>query len=215
MPQDDHPGFEFWDPNDINHPFPVGEIDMGISTDGGGSASASIVLPPALPKPKVVAERFIGMARSAKLWFALRCERDAQGAITCEAVLRGQHLNFWPEHGEADVGPLQEVRLTAAQLRAGGYHERILAHGEAHCDVFSATINVWPAHVTCVLEAWHYHMTPQAFREKQEKAAREAYYGVPSSKPRGLVPEIPFPTPAPEPPHEPQPEPEPDPPPGT
>lgn len=209
MPQDEHPGFEFWDVTDINHPFPVGPIVFGSSTEEGGSAGASFTLPPKLPRPKVVAERSIGMARSAKLWFALRCEQDAQGAITCEAVLRGQHLHFFPEHGEGDVGALKEIRLNAAQLRAGGYHERITAHGPQHCDVFSATIDVWPGQVSCALETRHFEMTPQAYREAQDKAAREAYYTPPSDKPRGLVPEIPFPTPAP------TPEPEPEPPPGT
>jgi hypothetical protein len=31
MPQDDHPGFAFWDPNDINHPFPVGGNGVRLS----------------------------------------------------------------------------------------------------------------------------------------------------------------------------------------
>jgi hypothetical protein len=215
MPQDEHPGFEFWDVTDINHPFPVGPIAFGSSTDEGGSASASFILPPKLPRPKVVAERPIGMARSCQLWFALRCEQDAQGAIVCEAVLRGRHLHFFAEHGEAAIGPLQEVRLSAAHLRAGGYHERVAAHGSQHCDVFSATIHVWPAEVVCELRVSHHELTPEVYREAQDKAAREAYYTPPSDKPRGLVPEIPFPTPAPVPPHEPQPEPEPEPPPGT
>jgi hypothetical protein len=204
MPQDDHPGYDFWDVTDINHPFPVDPIVFGTSTGEGGSASATVTLPPKLPRPKVVAERSIGMARSAKLWFALRCEQDAQGNIACEAVLRGQHLNFFPEHGEGDVGPLQEIRLSTAQMRAGGFEQRVAGHGP-HCDTFSATWNAWPNQFTFTLGTWHFAMTPETFRAAQDKAAREAYYTPPSPKPRGLVPEIPFPTP-------PEPEPEPEPP---
>ena len=210
MPQDEHPGFEFWDVTDINHPFPVGPITFGTSTDEGGSASASFTLPPKLPRPKVVAERSIGMARSAKLWFALRCTQDAAGAIACEAVLRGQHLNFFPEHGEDDIGPLQEIRLSAAELRAGGFRQLIAGHGP-HCDTLSATWGGWNNQFTATLGTWHFNMTAEEFRKAQEKAERDAYYTPPSTKPRGLVPEMRFPTPAPVPP----PEPEPEPPPGT
>ena len=208
MPQDEHPGFEFWDPGDINHPFPVGNIVFGSSAPDGGSASANFTLPPALPGPSFVAERSIGMARSCKLWFALRCTRDAAGAIACEAVLRGQHLNFFPEHGEDDVGPLQEIRLSAAELRAGGFRQLIAGHGP-HCDTFSATWGGgWQGQFNCTLSTWHFGMTIEEFRRAQEKAEREAYYTPP--KPRGLVPEIRLP-PLPEEEPAPQPEPVPDP----
>ena len=207
MPQDDHPGFEFWDVTDLNHPFPVGPIVFGSSAPDGGSASASFTLPPKLPKPKVVAERSVGYARSSKLWFALRCEQDAAGAITCEAVLRGQHLNFFPEHGEDDVGPLQEIRLSAAQMRAGGFHQLVAGHGE-HCDTFSALWSGWQGNFHCTLNTWHFNMTPREFRAAQEQAKKDAYYTPPSTKPRGLVPEIHLP-PLPAPEAEPDPAPEP------
>lgn len=209
MPQDDHPGFAFWDPGDLNHPFPVGPIVFGSSAPDGASASATFTLPPKLPKPKVVAERSIGMARSAKLWFALRCEQDAQGVITCEAVLRGQHLNFFPEHGEAGVGALQEIRLSAAQMRAGGFHQLVAGHGP-HCDTFSAMWGGWQGNFNCTLSTWHFGLSPEEFRRAQEKAKDDAYYTPPSTKPRGLVPEIRLP-PLPDPEAEPAPEPLPDP----
>lgn len=198
MPQNDHPGFEFWDVTDLNHPFPVGPIVLGTSNEDGGSASANIMLPPAIPKPRSVAERSIGMARSAKLWFALRCTRDPQGAIACEAVLRGQHLNFFPDHGESDVGPLLEVRLSAADMRGAGSRLAVEAHGD-HCDAFLISWGSLQGTVHCTLSVWHNKMTPDQLRRAQEKAERDAYYTPPQPKRNEPLPEIPLPTPTPAP----------------
>ena len=113
----DHTGFEYWKLNDTQ-PFPVGNITLFYGTEGGASASADIDLPAALPNAATVAERSIGIADSAKLWFGLECTVLANGKVSCEAVLCGKHLHWFPAHPETAPGPEQELRVTDAQMKA-------------------------------------------------------------------------------------------------
>src|SRR5262249_22948997 len=112
----DHPGFEYWKTDDLANAFPVGAINLMSSSLSGASAYASISIPTTLPDKKAVAERSIGITDSTKLWFAIECTQDALGTITCEAVLRGQHLHWFKSHNEGSVGDRQEVRLSGAEL---------------------------------------------------------------------------------------------------
>src|SRR5688572_16377065 len=119
MPHD-HPGFDYWEVDDAGHPFPVGDLNLTRDDADFIKVEADFALPQALPKPATVAERSIGIAGTATLWVAVECATDPQGNVVCEAVLRGKHLHFYPEHNETEAGPLQEIRLTMADMRAFG-----------------------------------------------------------------------------------------------
>lgn len=108
----DHPALAYWEVNDPNHPYPVGQINLLWSDDSG--ASADMTLPVAQPAAATVAERSIGIAQSTKLWFGLECAALPNGQVTCEAVLAGKHVHWYPAHNETAPGPEQEIRLTAA-----------------------------------------------------------------------------------------------------
>lgn len=200
MPHD-HPGFDYWDVGDVNHPFPVSEINLVFGVEDAAKATAELRLPVAQPRLKTVAERSIGIARSAKLWFALECTNA--GAVTCEAVLRGQHVHWFPPHGETAVGAIQEIRLSMADmLGGGGNREAFAPHGPAHCDLFAVTW--WPQQgdVHCELVVLHFSQTVEEFLEAREKNRREAERQPPPAPPYWIPP-----TPKPKPPPEPEPEP--------
>ncbi|HSQ95651.1 MAG TPA: hypothetical protein VLM18_06080 [Croceibacterium sp.] len=134
----DHPGFEYWKATNLQFPFPVGEIDLSWGDEESAKASVDFTLTAAQPEKKTVAERSIGIKDSAKLWFALECTTDAQGKVTCEALLRGTHLHWFPAHGEHAPGPEQSIRLTAADLAGAGRKEALDDH-RPHCDLLSVT----------------------------------------------------------------------------
>ena len=123
LPDYDHPGFRYWPASDPA--FPIGEITPTFESTWGASAWCDIQIPAAAPFPKTVAARFIGLARSAKLWFALECTTTPQGQFSFE------------EHGESGVGPVWEHRLPGNAFRGWGSEEAQLEHGP-HCDAFSA-----------------------------------------------------------------------------
>lgn len=132
MPHD-HPGFEFWELNDLNHRFPVDPIDLVYGTENAVAAYCTLVLPDAQPTPATVAERSIGVAGCGQLWFALECATDVLGTVSSHAVLRGRHLHFYKSHGETDPGPLLEIRIPAGELKGNGSREVLGTHGR-HCD---------------------------------------------------------------------------------
>lgn len=196
MPHD-HPGFEYWRPSQPGFPFPVGDIDLNYANPDSASASAEFTLPAAQPTPATVAERFIGIAHSAKLWWGIECINDLQGGVICAAVLRGQHVHWFAEHGESESGPIQEIRLTAADMNAGGYRQVVAPHGP-HCDTFSVTWSVQQGKVHCTLLVIHFRMTVEQFRRARDEAKRHSEKRI-IVEPPPLLPEPdePEPTPAP------------------
>lgn len=169
MPHD-HPGFEYWQLNDLNHPFPVGEIDLVYGTPNAVAAYCTLAPPKTQPTPAMVAERSIGVARSGQLWFALECATDALGNVTCEGVLRGRHLHFYKEHGETEPGPLLEIRLSAAELKGAGSREVLGDHGK-HCDSLMVE---WyqdkDGKPRCYLSVIHLGLSIRKLIEMREKA---------------------------------------------
>jgi hypothetical protein len=201
----DHPGFEFWKLSDP-HPFPVGNIDLSWGDETSANASAEFTLPQTQPEKKTVAERSIGITDSAQLWFALECTTDAQGKVNCEAVLRGRHVHWFPDHGECAPGPVQEIRLSAADLKGGGRKEVLGAHGP-HCDLFDATW--WQkanGGIGCELSVWHFQYTVQGFLDMRARAQREAEHYPKFDWPH---PDYHLPDPSPTPPPKPDPGPNP------
>ncbi len=210
MPQDEHPGFDYWDLNDAAHPFPVGDITLNCDEKDWTHAEADITLPPpppaqGLPTPATVAERSIGVVDSGQLWFGLECTKDLQGRLVCEAVLRGRHVHWFPEHGESSVGPVLEVRLTMAEMGGFGRRETLGAHGP-HCDLFSATWHQRQGKLHVELSVLHVRNTVAGFLEKRERSRREAER-MPPRRPSVIVPEGPRETP-PAPPPKPDPGPD-------
>lgn len=201
---DDHPGFELWDVNDAAHPFPVGETTVRHDDESFARAEADWSLPQTQPTPKTVAERSVGIQKSSQMWFALECTTDAQGQVVSEAVLRGKHTRWFPLHGETDSGPRQEIRLSMAEMRAGGRREMLAAHGP-HCDLFSAAWWLVPGGLHCELTVMHVGMTVQGFLDARAKADREAER---LPRPRVIIEPLPDPDkPEPEPPPKPAPDP--------
>jgi len=198
MPHD-HPGFDYWQVSDPAHPFPVGDITVLTDAEDMGQAEADLELPQAQPKPRTVAERSVGIVNSAQLWFALECTTDAQGNVACEAVLRGKHVHWFTDHGETEGGPVQELRLSMAEMVGGGRKEALAAHGP-HCDLFS--VQWWPRQtkVHCELTVLHIFNTVQGFIESRARANREAERLPLWPAPR---PDAPAPTPTPKPEPEP------------
>jgi len=205
MPDDQHPGFEYWQ---LNEPggfaFPVGNINLSWGDNDGASASVEFDVPQALPHDKTVAERSVGVAKSAKLWFALRCETDLQGKVHCKAVLRGRHLHWFAEHGESAPGGRAQVVLSAADLKGGGFRQDIVDHAPNHCDVLSVTWGQTQAgKVICNSTLLHFGFSPAQFLEWQEQVKRDRQRGglyweapkLPSPEP----PPVPTPAPAPDP----------------
>ena len=206
MPQDEHPGFEYWEVDDAAHPFPVGDITLDYDDKDWIHAEADIALPPTQPKPATVAERSIGVVDSGQLWFALECVTDLQGGLVCEAVLRGRHVHWFPEHGESGVGAVQEVRLTMADMAGFGRREQLAAHGH-HCDLFSATWHQRQGKVHVELSVLHVRKTVAGFLADRERSRREAER-MPPRRPSVIVPELPHETPPPAPPPKPAPGPD-------
>jgi hypothetical protein len=206
MPQDEHPGFDHWEVNDAAHPFPVGDITLNYDDKDWTHAEADIALPQApqdLPKPATVAERSIGVVDSGQLWFGLECTNDPQGRLVCEAVLRGRHVHWFADHGESGVGPVQEVRLSMAEMGGFGRKEQLAAHGP-HCDLFSATWHQRQAKVHVELSVIHVRDTVAGFLHERERSRREAER-MPPRRPSVIVPELPPETPPPAPPPKPEP----------
>lgn len=209
MPQDEHPGFDYWEVNDAAHPFPVGDITLNYDDKDWTHAEADITLPPpaqGLPTAATVAERSIGVVDSGQLWFALECMKDLQGRLVCEAVLRGRHVHWFPEHGESGVGPVQEVRLTMAEMGGFGRKEQLAAHGP-HCDLFSATWHQRQGKLHVELGVIHVRNTVAGFREDRERSRREAER-MPPRRPSVIVPVVPDESPPPAPPPKPDPGPD-------
>jgi len=194
---DEHPGFEYWEVNDPKHAYPVGQIDLKWSDEGGASASADMTIPAAQPTAATVAERSIGVAGSTQLWFGLECTTQAGGQVTCEAVLRGKHVHWYPEHNETAPGPVQELRVSAKELKGGGRKEALAAHGP-HCDLFSATWFQHQGKVGFDLTVTHWATTPAGFLELRKRAAHDAER-LPRDRWRPMVPDHPAPSPTPAP----------------
>jgi hypothetical protein len=197
MPDYDHPGFTYWPGNDPK--FPIGNVELA-GTPGrvGGSATGEIALPQAAPQPKIAAARFIAVEHSCKLWFALECTTNAAGQLASEVVLRGQHLYFWKDHCENEVGPVMEVRLSAAQWLAGGTTEVVADHGH-HCDTLFAHWGLKGAAVSCYLSVLHFEKSKRQYLADLEEAARQAETGVYEDVPLPPEPEGPVPVPEPTP----------------
>src|SRR6478735_4272698 len=132
MPHD-YPGFDDWAVDDPNHRFPVDDLNVLVDEQDQAEAEVEFTLPQAQPKAKTVALRYAGIQNSAQLWVALECTTDAQNTVTCELVLRGKHLHWFKLHAETGAGPLQEIRLTTAEMLAGFRREVMAPHG-SHCD---------------------------------------------------------------------------------
>ncbi len=206
MPQDQHPGFEYWEENDAANPFPVGDITLNYDDQDWTHAEADITLPQAQPKPATVAERSIGVVDSGQLWFGLECVTDLQGRLRCEAVLRGRHVHWFPEHGESGVGPVQEVRLSAAEMAGFGRREQFAAHGP-HCDLLTASWHQRQGKLHVELAVLHIRNTVAGFLAERERRRREAEL-MPPWRPSVVVPEEPRETPPPAPPPKPDPGPD-------
>lgn len=206
MPQDEHPGFDFWDERDPDHPFPVGDIDLDVEAADCTSGSADLELPQGLPTGATVAERSIGVVGSGQLWFALECVKDLQGGIRCEGVMRGRHAHWYPEHGEKDAGPVLEVRLSMAELGGFGRKEALGAHGQ-HCDLFAVTWHQRHGKVHVELYLLHVTRSVAQFLADRERWKREAER-MPPWRPSVVVPEVPRETPPPAPPPKPEPGPD-------
>jgi hypothetical protein len=208
MPHD-HPGFDYWDVNDPNHPFPVGDLDYIFSKESAAAVQGKFTLPNTQPTPHTVAERYMGIVRSAQFWAALECTTDAQGNVTCEAVLRAKHLYWYPEHAETEAGPVQEVRLSMAQMQLGGRTERLVAHGP-HCDELSLLWGAGGGTVWFVLSVTHYELSVDAFIEWRDWNKRELERAppgpIPPARPDPTTP-VPVPTPTPVPTPVPKPDP--------
>lgn len=205
MPQDEHPGFEYWDVNDPTCPFPLGDVAFDTGTEDCTAATADIELPQKQPKAATVAERSIGVAGSGQLWFALECVTDPQGKLRYEGVMRGRHVHWSPEHGESGVGPVQEIRLSMAELGGFGRKETMAAHG-SHCDLFSAAWHQRNGKVHVELYLLHVRRSVAQFLADRERWKLEAER-MPPWRPSVIVPEVPRETP---PSPKPKPEPGPD-----
>jgi len=193
----DHPGFDYWEVNDATHAFPVGQIDLRWSAEDGAGADCDLTVPAAQPKAATVAERSIGVTDSAQLWFALECSTQANGTVSCEGVIRGRHVHWWPEHNESGPGAVQEIRVTAKELKGGGHKEAFADHGP-HCDLFAVTWFQNQGKVSFSAAVTHWGMTIQAFKEMRERNNREAERR-PRDRWRPIVPDYDAPTPTPAP----------------
>lgn len=169
---DEHSGFEYWEAADLTNPFPVGQINLYSSDEHGASASVDFTIPTSLPHKKTVAERSIGIADSSKLWFALECTENKQGKIACEAVLRGKHLYWYPEHGETAGGELLELRLGGAELAGAGFKEALDEHGP-HCDALQLSWYQSNGKLHCSLNVAHLPFTIPALLEMRRRTAEE------------------------------------------
>ena len=168
----EHPQFEPWG-KEKGFPFPVGDIDLHYADEDRASATVIFTLPPAQPFNQTFAERSIGIAPVWQLWFALECSTNAAGAVVCEAVLRSRHLHAFAEHKETQMGVMQEVRLTAANLKGGSWAEAIDNH-EQHSDHLFVTYGgAGPGKVTCTIFAVHQRMNRTEFFEYRERLHRE------------------------------------------
>jgi hypothetical protein len=174
MPDDQHPGFAYWQVDQHGYPFPAGDISITDKPTGVRADGTIVFTPPdKLPHDQTVAERSIGFPHSSKLWFALECTQDAQGVVTCEAVIRGQHVHWYVAHGETGPGPQLEVRISQAEMSGWGMRERMAGHGP-HCDILFVDWGVRgdQARVTAVIR---HEETPVAeFLKARKKAALEA-----------------------------------------
>jgi hypothetical protein len=209
MPQDQHPGFDYWESDDAAHPFPVGDITLNYDDKDWTHAEVDITLPqapPGVPTPATVAERSIGVVDSGQLWFGLECTKDLQGRLTCQAVLRGRHVHWFPDHGESGVGPVQEVRLSMAEMGGFGRKEQLAAHGP-HCDLLTATWHQRQGKLHVELGVMHIKNTVAGFLAQRERSRREAEL-MPPWRPSVIVPEVPHETPPPAPPPKPDPGPD-------
>jgi hypothetical protein len=200
MPDDQHPGFEYWEVNDPAHAYPVGPVSLELSGSTHISGNADVTFPQALPKDRTVAERSIGVAGEGKLWFGLECSTDAQGKVTCEAVLRARHLAWFPSHDETAPGSRLEVRLTQAELNGTGHKQAAAAHGPLHCDVFTVWWGGTAAKANLHLVLWHFEMSLDSLRQAQEEAKHKAKQGIGSDPGLADPPATPTPTPPPPPP---------------
>ena len=189
MPHD-HPGFDYWETDDATHPFPVGDISLDSDSGAGATATAEMTPPQTQPRSRTVAERSIGVANSAQLWFAFECTTDAQGHLVYEAVFRGRHVHWYPQHGESGVGPVQEIRVAANALAMWGRDERLAAHGP-HCDLFTANWAVQQGKVRVELCVLHFEMTVAQFYAARERSRSEAER-MPPLRPSRIVPDRPL-----------------------
>ncbi len=170
---DDHPGFDHWNPRDPDHPFPVGDFELKWGTEDGAKGEVDLTLPQKQPARATVAESYIGVIRSAQLWCAIECVNDLAGNLVCQAVLRGRHVHWYPGHGESEGGPVQEIRLSMADMRNWGGREALAAHGP-HCDLFCVDWTVRESKVHFEIMVMHFGMTVQGFLDMRERNNREA-----------------------------------------
>ena len=197
MPNEEHPGFEYWPGNAGD--FPVGDITLGSGGALGASARAEFTVPQTQPTDKTVAERYIGIPHSAQLWFALECTTDAQGNVTYEAVLRGKHLHWFAEHGETGPGPLQEVRLSAADTWRFGSTELVAGHGP-HCDAMAVFWGPSPGGFGCSISVSHLEMSAATYLRLRDNPPRGVEEKIITEPPvTGPLPPMPAPPPEPEP----------------
>jgi len=195
MPDYDHPGFRYWPANDPA--FPIGEVTKTFESTWGASAWCDIQIPASAPFPKTVAARFIGLARSAKLWFALECTTGPQGQFSYEAVLRAQHVHWWDEHGESGPGPVWEHRLPGLVFKGWGSQDAQLGHGQ-HCDAFEADWRLNGMIVRATLSVHHFDGSIRAYLADRERRLRELEQRI-LTDPPGDEPLPPEPAPVPEP----------------
>ena len=192
----DHFGFTYWDVLDVNHPFPLGDIDPRWNADEGAQAIVEFTLPQALPAPKSVAVRSIGFPHQAQLWFALECTTQKNGAISYKAVLHARHLHFFTDHGESEAGEELQLLIPDAALRGGGVDEVFGVHGE-HCDLCDVIWFQDQGKVNVSLRVIHLNNSERAYRAIREELAREAKEHPILVDPGVEVPLPPEPEPAP------------------
>ena len=195
MPDYDHPGFQYW-PGDAGN-FPIGEITPTLHEPWGASGWCDIALPAAAPFLKTVAVRYLGLQQSAKLWFALECTTTPQGQFSYEAVLRAQHLHWWPQPGESGAGPIFELRIPGAALAGRGTNEAQAGHGP-HCDSLYAHWGFNGLTVTCDLSVRHHDKSVRQYLADRAAWEAELEQTILEGPPGPEVP-LPEPEPAPQP----------------
>ncbi|WP_284125904.1 hypothetical protein [Parerythrobacter aestuarii] len=187
MPE--HLGFDSWPYQDPNFPYPISDIDLETASERLLVGKVEIALPRKLAKPKLFAERGVGINEIGELTFGVRCTRKANGAIDVVGVFSIVHGHFFPAHGETDSGTRQTFLIPDANMRKGGFLEALLPHGP-HCDIAQLSWMVVKGGVWVHLSLLHMDVTPKRLLEQREESKRRAKH-----KPKRDYPLPPFPLP--------------------
>lgn len=162
-----HPGFADWPRDSTEYPFPIGPFHHFSGDKRGIEARTEITFPPKPPAGKTAADGGIGSNYSGKLWFTLKCTTSANGKVSCEVVLRGQHNHAFPSHGEKEDGPPLEIRLKHADLtknHGSGQREIFADHGK-HCDRLLVEWSMSGGKLHLMVKVRHYMISAKEARK--------------------------------------------------